>query len=439
MNEQIIYSEEAERALIGSVIIDPPCFNKLDISADSFYKHSHRFIWQAIESLWQKGDNIDYVTLCEELKRSQKLDEIGGQSFIIGMVNACPSSMNAEFYASRVKEDFTRRNLLRHASELAKAAYDPDNDINSEISIHVNKVANTAIIKGGAVPIRNLLSDLHDEILERRANPTDIWGIQTGYPALDRLTGGMQTGETMIISGDSGVGKSMIAMQMAVQMGFHSPGVIYSLEMNGMSVVRRLVSGYSKVYSRQLKTGNINDGEFMPISEAFGKLEKSNVFISDNPEQTTASIRADMDRLKSEHNIKWFIVDYLYLLNDGIGLKENDQTILISRNIKRVARALNLAGVVIHSMNKSGMNSDVPTNSSLRGSGQIIYDADLVAFLINYNSDMDNPDDPIPAQHHKNARLLVFTKGRELEDERKVVRFIKTSGLPYFTEYSQKK
>ena len=423
-------SREAEEALIGSVLLNPEILPGLDIESQDFYDKKHRVIWQVLNELEQ----IDYVTVSERLKAKKKLAEIGGLDYLTRLINTTATSYHAGEYAKSVRDYARRRGLLKLANEIAKVAYDNDKSIDVVTPEFIQKLADTSRIKYGAEHIKKFMSELWDDVEKKSTNPQDIWGIPTGFPAFDRVTGGLQEGELMLLSGEPGVGKSIFAMQLAAQMGESAPGVIYSLEMGSAQVARRLVSGQAKVPTRNLKSGRLQDNDWTNITQAIEKLSDLPIYMSDSIGWTTTSLRADLARLKAQAGVKWFVLDYLYLLNDGQGMDEIARTQMAATGLKRLTKEIGPAGVAIHSMNKSGMGiSEAPTNASLRGSGQVVYDADLIIYLTKYKQ-MD--DIMYSADEQERMRTLWFGKGRELEDPRKYINLEKTDHFPTFKEVS---
>jgi replicative DNA helicase len=304
----------------------------------------------------------------------------------------------------------------------------------------IKALADTGEIRGGAIPFRDVLSNLYDEVSERAESPLDIWGIRTGFPKFDKLTGGLQPGELFILSGEPGVGKSMLAMQMAAQMAKGQPGVIYSIEMKSISVARRLVSGKSSIPTRDLKTGKVREEDWPIFTHVFEELSDLPIHISDCARMNILSLRKDISRLVATQGIRWFVLDYLYLLDEGPN--EIERTQRASSGLKTICREFDLSGTAIHSMNKAGIASvgqgsdDAPTQDKLRGSGQSIYDADLIAFLTKYNPKSDPGLIKVLPKDQENVRMLWFGKGRELEDNDKMIKFVKRPNLPAFEEYS---
>lgn len=440
-DEKALYSQEAEDAVLGAVIIDPDLMTQIVLAPDDFYNRRNREVWQTARELSHDGQAVDYLTLCERLERKNKLAEIGGAAFLTALIGHTPTTLHAEAYAGIVRDKARRRRVVQIANALAQAAWDEKSDLDQLTPGVIEQLASTTTVIQAARPLSEYLSELYDQLETRRENPAEVWGIPTGIAKYDRMTGGMQPGELEILSGVPGVGKSMLAMQRAAAMGAASPGAIYSMEMSGLSVARRLVSGESGVKTSAMKTGRISDDELPAFVAAIDKLSALSVHMSDCADWTTAQLRADLARLKAQAGIEWFLVDYLYLFRDGDDRTETEKTTTISRSLKRICRELELAGTAVHSVNKAGMGGgeedarkSIPSNQNLRGSGQVVFDADIITFLTGYTA--GHLVESIPQSQQKNLRVLWITKGRELEDPQKYILLVQKPGFPRFAEYA---
>lgn len=428
---QQLQSPETERALLGSIIMDPEILRGLDIRADDFYGQTNRIIFNVIDSLADQQEAIDYITICGELDKRKLLSEIGGPAYITKLVSTPGMSWAVPTYAKELRDKARRRDLLKLANQIAMSAHDQNLSIDETIPSFVNCLVDVSSVNHGARPLSEAMSELYDEVNDRMLNPSDIWGIPTGFPTFDNATGGLQQSELLIIAGAPGVGKSILGMDFAANMAKHAPGAIYSMEMKRKQVARRLVSGYSGIRTRSMKTGKIAEEELPVFTNAIEYFSSLPVHIDDSQGWTTTSLRADLARLKAQFGIKWFVLDYLFLLNDG-GDDEIERTQAASKGLKRATNELDLAGIAIHSLNKTGMNTGRNAETGgdglpmglgdMRGSAQVAYDTDLACFLTKYNPDaLPELKDVVPQNMRDYTRILWFGKGRELENPRQYV------------------
>lgn len=435
-NNQHPHSVEAEQALVGYVLVHPDEYMTVDIELEDFYVHKHRYVWAAIKRLRERDRGIDFVTIVDELGNANRLDEIGGPAFVTKLMTDYPLGFSPHDSATIVREHAQRRHILQLAGDMARVAQNENIPIDTKTSDFIDRLVSTSRIRGGAVHWSHYLSELYDEIDERYKDPQDIWGIPTGFGMFDKVTGGLQLGEFMILSGVPGVGKSIWAMQAAEQMADYAPGALYSLEMGGKQVMRRIVSARARVRTSRMKSGKLEGGDWEAIVKAIQRMEDKPVFMSDATGWTTTALRADLARLKLTKGVKWFVFDYMLLANDAAGQDETERTAAISRGLKLVCRHLDLAGLTVHSMNKTGMEASLPNQGNLRGSGQVSYDADLICFLTEFKP-MSETDTYISKADTDNMRTLIFGKGRELEDPRKYIHMVKLPAYPAFGDYAQ--
>lgn len=432
----IIYSETAEQNVLGALLINPDAAQDLTLRPDDFYIDRHRVIYQTITGLSARGVTPDFVTVVSSLDKQGKLSEIGGPAYLTQLANYDGFSFLAGQYSQTLSDYGRRRRALAEASKLATAAYDLSCDFSEQVGDIVHGLTMDVSARRGALPVSYYVDDLFQDVQNNIANPRgEIWGMKTGFSYYDKVTGGLQDkdGELLLVAGEPNVGKSIMVMQMAFELAINGyPGVIYSLEMRARQVMRRTISGLARFETRKLKTGQMNEQE---INEFIRKCESTaglNLYLSDESYMTTDDIRADVARLKSRYGIRWFALDYLYLLADGQGMKETERTTMVSNNLKRICRNFEVAGIVISSVSKAGMDGkETSGKSTIRGSGQQIHDADVVLFVREHQPESFEPKDA-------HMRTISFEKGRELDTIKGYFNLYKHDGFPYFENVTKK-
>jgi replicative DNA helicase len=278
-----------------------------------------------------------------------------------------------------------------------------------------------------------VLSTVYDELKQRAENPCDIWGIPVGLPNLDKETGGQQPGELTLLAGEPGLGKTWFAIGSALEMAKSAAGAFFSLEMGKEAITRRILAATSCTRSRNLRTGRVDENDWIRIGKAMQELEAMPFYLDDRS-RDTGGLRAALARMKRDANIRWFVLDYMMLLED-YGSNETEKTSNISRALKHICRDLDLAGFVIHSVTKAGMDkagSEANAKSNLRGSGQVIYDADLVLYLTEFEPDSARVF--YSEDEKKRLATLWVKKGRELEDPRIRVHLTRRQNSPLWGE-----
>ena len=405
-----LFNQGAEAALLGALMIDPGLIVEQDLEADDFYIQRHSWIYEAMQALSRRGVLPDIVTLAEELETRAHLGEIGGMSYLFNLSTQTPSSLGSGQYAGIVRDYAQRRRAVQVANQLARAAHNLETPLDNAAGEVIEALTRGIRPKTGAQHISHYVDDLADVIEERAENPDAVWGIPTGILDYDKATGGLQPGEVAYIAGEPGVGKSILSMQMGFNMGrAGDPGAIYSLEMQGRQVVQRALSAAARIETRKLKTGQLDDRDWPLLTHAIEEMRGLPVYLCDEANLTTTALRADLARLKARHGIKWFVLDYLYLMADGDGrMEDTERTALLARRIKGLCQELGLAGITVNSVTKDGMDTSKASKKSVRGSGEVVHAADVIGNLLPHQPESGG-------QAEKNMRTFVFTKGRELE------------------------
>lgn len=434
MAQQLPNNTEAEKALISYLIARPEDVSVLDLRAEEFYDYVNRAVYGVIDKMVSNGKSVDFVTLADEVEKDADLRQANVRDFIIRAVTDFLPGLDIRSAAEIVRDSARRRSLIGIANDMAKSAFDANQNVSDVTSRSIDSLSHLNVADGGAVHWSHHIKELLADIERRSADPKDIWGIPTGFKDIDKTTGGFQPSELVIISGKPGVGKSMLAMRMAELMSTTAPGAIYSLEMKATSVMRRILSANARIPSNILKSGRLSDADWAAVYDQVGKLENLPIYMNDASDYSTAKLRADLHRLKLQHNVQWFVFDYMMLAEDGLGLKETERTGMISRSFKQICRSLDMAGILIHSMNKEGVGSVEPDQQNLRGSAQVSYDADLICFLTEFQA--ISADDKF-IRDTANLRTLFFAKGRELQQSNKYVHLVKHPNYPFFGDYTR--
>lgn len=422
-----LYSPAAEDGLLSAILIDPANLDKLEITENDFYLEKNRIIFTCAQALYKRGLAPDVITLGTELDRRGKLSEIGGPVEIARILTSPGQAMHAEEYAKIIKDKAVRRHIVDVSSRLVNQVFS-DEEITGSVASAMQDLINAAGVTDGATHINKYVTEAYDFITERAANPGEFWGIRTGFLDYDKLTGGLQPEELLIISGEPGRGKSISVGQMAIQLGMSGyPGAVYSLEMRGRSYLMRILSGMSRIKTRNFKTGSMNEELWTKLNTTVETLQDLPVYMSDLTTWNTTAMRADLARLKEAHGIKWFIVDYSALLTDRAENELHKLQIVI-RNLRTACRALGLAGIVIHAMNKAGIDNLQAGQANLSGPAQVLYDADVIMLLLEHRPTMGKSD--------PNMITCAIKKGRDVDTVQPYFHLVRIPGLPWFGDYA---
>ena len=402
-------SIQAEEALLGSILINPEIIRDVTVSPKDFYIARNRWIFEALLDTARSGKQVDFMTACEALEGNGNLEKVGGAAYLMGLINACPTSMHAESYAEIIKDRAQRRRILEIANGIAQSAFDLTHDVEQTVSQAATDLANSARPKGGAQHVSVFASRHYDRIGELSQGKRVVQRIPTGFIDFDKcLNGGIRIPEMLLLIGKPGLGKTKFIFQLGFNMGAHFPGAIYEMETDEDQIMDREVSRRTEIPDTRLESGQLEEGDWSIYTDAIDALsdkEKTQVYLDFGSGWTTASLRADLARLKAEYDIRWYMVDYLRFLNDRSDLEDTDRLNYISHQLKSINRDLNLASVIIHSMNKKGMDSKNPDLSDQSGGADIAFDTDKSIFMVPH----------IPAngcEPHSNYRTFVFRKSR---------------------------
>ena len=406
---------EAEEAVIGSILIDPDAYYEVasTLRSDDFYLVKHRWIWNVFKSLHDQNMPIDQLTTQDELEARDQLEEIGGFAYLTQLVTRVPTAFNVAAYAQLVEEAATRRRLIRAAGDVAKIAYDEQTDINEVVN--QSEQALFGVTEGRSsrdlVPISQVAHEYYDRVQQLYDNRGKIVGVPTGFQDLDKLLGGMQKSDLIVVAGRPGKGKSAFMVSVALNAArTHNQRVaLFSLEMSNEQVMQRMVAQDSHIDSHKLRMGELEDEQMDRFIHSVNLLSDVGVYLDDTPSISAMQLRSKSRRLAAEIKLDLIIVDYLQLMITDLRRDSNrvQEVSEISRSLKALARELHvpvLAGAQL-SRGIEQRAGQKPLLSDLRESGSIEQDSDVVMFLHH----PDSWDDDLQRQH---VTELVVSKHR---------------------------
>ncbi len=410
----IPHNREAEEAVVGAVLINPEVYYDVAqfLQADDFYIHRHKWIWEAFTSLHEQRIPIDLLTINEELDRKGQLSEIGGPAYLTTLVNQVPTSLNAESYGHIVESHSIRRKMINAANSIASMAYNEDSTVDNVMDEAEKAVFNVSErrLRHDLQPISAVLSEYYDRIDDLAKRDEDIYGVPTGFIDLDKMLGGLQPSDLLIIAGRPGQGKTGFLLSVAKNAALtHKKHVaIFSLEMSNEQVVQRLIAQETGIDSQRLRTGKLQENEWPLFAHAVEVMSDTHIFLDDTPAITPLQLRTKCRRLHLEHHLDLIIVDYLQLMG-GETRNENrvQEVSYISRNLKVLARELNVPVLAAAQLSRAvEQRSDKrPVLSDLRESGSLEQDSDIVMFI--YRPDQYEKD-----TNKQNVAEIIIAKHR---------------------------
>ena len=388
--QSLPFAREAEEAVLGAILVNPEVYYDVAhfLSAEDFYLHRNRWVWETFNSLHDQRLPIDLLTVAEELERQGRLAEAGGPAYLTALINAVPTSLHAEAYGHLVEGSATRRRLLEAANQIARLAYQSDTLI--EEAVNEAEKAIFAVSERRLThelqPIKQALSEYYDRVDYLARHRDETIGVPTGFIDLDRVLGGMQPSDLLIIAGRPGQGKSGFCISAAKNASqLHKKHVaLFSLEMSNEQLVQRLVAQETGIDSQRLRLGDIRDEEWPLFTQAVSALGETHIYLDDTPAITPLQLRTKCRRLHMEVGLDLIIVDYLQLMTGDTRMDNRVQEVsYISRNLKVLARELKVPVLAAAQLSRAvEQRSDKrPVLSDLRESGSLEQDADVVLFI----------------------------------------------------------
>ena len=409
-------SIEAEQAVLGAMLLKPDAVTTAaeELSADDFYRETHRLIFEAMMELKERTEPVDLVTLTEQLKKADKLAKIGGIPALSLIANSVPTAANVHYHARIVHEKAQLRSLIAAATEIAGAAYESADEVEDIMDSAEKRILQVASGKRSKdfVPLQDILLDTLEQIDLRYNNKGSITGLPTGFTELDHLTAGLQKSDLILVAARPSMGKTAFTLNIAAHVVLRAkePVAFFSLEMSKEQLVQRLLCSEGRIDSQRLRVGELEEKEWGDLVDTANRLSAAPLYIDDTPGITVMELRSKARRLKAEHGLSLIIIDYLQLMQ-GRGNKSGDnrqqEISEISRSLKALARELNVPVIALSQLSRSVESRQIkrPMLSDLRESGSLEQDADIVMFL--YREDYYDPE-----TENKNITEVIIAKHR---------------------------
>lgn len=390
---------EAEQSVLGSLLIDRDAVIRVAASLRplDFYRRAHSLIYEAILNLYNRREPTDLITLVDELDRNGLLGDVGGETYLSELIAATPTSVHVEYYARIVTRTAVRRRLIDAGGEIVRIGFDDATEVEDALDNAERLLFDISQHRGQRDfrSMREILEEYFDQLDTLHQHKGDVVGIPTGFADLDKITGGLQKSDLIIVAARPSVGKSALGLSLAFNAAVRHQltAGLFVLEMSGEQIVQRLLSMETGIDSHRLRMGFIDDSEWNSVVRAFGRLSEAPIYVDDTASATMMDIRSKARRLHAEHGVDMIIVDYLQLMHSGRRTDNRVQEISeISRGLKGLARELNIPVVALAQLSRAveSRQSHVPMLSDLRESGSIEQDADVVMFI--YREDVYDPD-----------------------------------------------
>lgn len=409
---------EAEQSLLGGILIEsqglPAALEVL--RGEEFYRDAHRTVFQAFQELFQRNEPIDLITTTEYLTEKNRLDKVGGATYLASLTEMVPSAANVAAYARIIHDKALLRKLIQTANEITALCYGGGKNV--EEILDQTEAAIFAVtesrIRTSYSPLKDIVKKSIENIERFQEYREMVTGVASHYTDLDKLTAGFQPSDLIIIAARPSMGKTALALSIArnVAMVGGIPVGVFSLEMSKEQLAMRLLCAEARVDSHKIRTGFLSQQECVKMLNAAGKFMDTPMYIDDTPAISVLELRAKARRMKADRGLGLVVVDYLQLMQGRQGVERREQEISdISRSLKGLAKELNVPVIALSQLNRKveERNQKRPLLSDLRESGAIEQDADVIAFI--YRDEVYNKDSPdkgiaeIEISKHRNGPI----------------------------------
>ena len=420
----IPHNVEAEKALLGAILIAKDKSIVIDevnqiIKSTDFYRKANQVIYLTILDLFNTRKDIDSITLTEKLTNTNQLEAVGGIAYITDLSNCVPSAVNIKSYANIVRENAIKRELINAGQKIIQQAREADGDVDINLVLDnaekdILEIAKTANNTDRIVEPAEYIMNAFTEIEKRYNSSQDgkLFGLDTGFSELNRMTGGLQKSDLIILGARPSMGKTAFALNILANLARKNvPVAIFSLEMSSEQLTNRLFSLYGLIDSNSIRLGKLDGNELERLTLTSTILSGKPLYIDDTADLNMSKLRTKARKLKREKDIKLLVIDYLQLMQGSSRKIDRQQEISeISRSLKLLARELDITIIALSQLSRAveSRQDKRPMLSDIRESGAIEQDADIVMFLYrdeyyNANTNDKGLTELIIAKHRNGA------------------------------------
>ena len=396
---------DAEQAVLGSMLTDKDAVAEAieTLKEEDFYRDDNKAIFEAVLNLYSKSEPVDIITLKDELESMGKFEQVGGFEYLANLPDKVPTTANVQKYIKIVEEKSLLRNLIKTANEIIDLGYSSTEDVEDIMDKAERKIFDIMQRKSqkGYTPIKDVLVESFTKLEELYNRKQHITGVPTGFVELDYKTAGLHGSELILVAARPAMGKTAFALNIAANAALRGnvPVAIFSLEMSKDQLVNRILCGEAMVDSNKVRTGKLEEDDWVKLAGAIGPLSEAEIYIDDTPGISIMEIRTKCRKLKMEKNIGLVVIDYLQLVqgsNKRSGSREQEIS-EISRSLKILAKEINVPVIALSQLSRAVEQrpDHRPMLSDLRESGAIEQDADIVMFLYRddyYNKESEKKD-----------------------------------------------
>lgn len=385
---------DIEKVVLGALMIDKDAFTVVSeiIKPETFYEARHQKIYEAVQSLNLQEKPVDIMTVTEELRHKGTLEDVGGPAYVVELSSQVASSAHIEYHAHILAQKFLARQLIQFASMIETDAFDETVDVDDlmqKAEGALFEISQKNMLQD-YVQIDTIVDQAHQLLLQASNREGGLTGVPSGFRKLDDITAGWQPSDLVIIAGRPAMGKTSFALSIAknVAIDYRKPIAFFSLEMNNVQLVNRLISNVCSIPGNKILNGQLTPDEWERFDSNIRKMQGAPIYVDDTPGLSIFELRTKARRLVREHGIELLMIDYLQLMNAN-GMRFNsrqEEVSTISRSLKGLAKELNIPVLALSQLSRAveqrdGLEGKRPQLSDLRESGAIEQDADMVLFV----------------------------------------------------------
>lgn len=391
------HNTEAEESVLGSLLIDPEAVEAVVafLHPEDFYHPRNRAIFAAMVRLFERRQPTDFVMACDELERSGELESVGGVGYLSRILTVVPTSVHVEYYGHVVERTAVMRRLISAAGRIAAIGYEDHAEIASALERAEQELFRVTQVRVARdfQHIRDVLAEYLEQIQPAGVEEQAVRaGIPSGFIDLDRILGGLQRSDLVILAARPSLGKTALALNIARNTGvrFNLRTAIFSVEMSRYQLAQRFLATESGVDSTRIREGRLSETEVRRLSEAFDVLGAAPIYVDDTPSIGITELRGKARRLHSEEPLDLVIVDYIQLVGGSSRENRVQEMSEVSRSLKTLARELHVPVLALSQLSRAveSRSPHIPMLSDLRDSGSIEQDSDVVMFI--YREDVYN-------------------------------------------------
>lgn len=385
---------DVEKVVLGALMIDKDAFSVIAeiLRPETFYDPNHQKIFTAIQTLNMQQTPVDIMTVTNELQKEGTIDDVGGAPYVVDLAAQVASSAHIEYHAKILQQKFLARQLISFASVIETKAFDATVDVDElmqEAEGNLFEISQKNM-KQDYTQIDPVIRQAVENIQKASATAGGLTGVPTGYNKLDDMTSGWQRSDLVIIAGRPAMGKTSFALSLAknIAVDHKTPMAFFSLEMNNVQLVNRLMSNVCEIEGKKIMNGQLSRDEWERLDKNLSKLTGSPIYIDDTPGMSIFELRTKARRLVREKGVQVIMIDYLQLMNaNGMRFGNRQEEVsTISRSLKGLAKELDIPILALSQLNRTvenreGIEGKRPQLSDLRESGAIEQDADMVLFV----------------------------------------------------------